>query len=270
MPESPAYVGTSWDDGAIEDLRLAELLAKHRIPGCFYVPKANPERPVMSERQLRELATGFEVGAHGMSHLRLTQLPLATAVSEIRECKSWMEDVTGRSVRSFCYPGGKYTTKHMRAVEQAGFSGARTAEWLSLELGASPYEMAPSLHVYPHSFAVNVGHCVRRRQTRRLLSYLSDLRCATRPLALAGRMLEQIARHGGVFHLWGHSWEIEQLDLWTELENILALIADFPELTRIDNAELALRARGNASMSKTKDIELQIEFPVGRRRNERR
>src|SRR5204862_6812081 len=52
-------VTTSWDDGAPQDLRLADLLAKHDLPACFYVPRANAEHPVLDARALGELGRRF-------------------------------------------------------------------------------------------------------------------------------------------------------------------------------------------------------------------
>jgi peptidoglycan/xylan/chitin deacetylase (PgdA/CDA1 family) len=234
-----AFVTTSWDDGAVQDLRLAELLAKYRVPACFYIPRDNAERPVLDARSVRELSSEFEIGGHTLRHLRLTTLPLATARSEIREGKQWVEDVTGVPVRSFCYPGGAYRGSHVREVEQAGFWGARTADWLLVDPGADVYRMAPSLQMYRHPWWIHGAHCVRRGHGRALFRYLACFGAETRPSRITRAMLEHIAAHGGVFHLWGHSWEIAEQGLWDELEETLKAIADHPEITWVDNAQLA-------------------------------
>ena len=46
-------------------------------------------------------------------------------------------------------------------------------------------------------------------------------------------------RHGGVFQLWGHSWEIEQERQWDRLEKLLATIAaNKDKVTSMTNSEL--------------------------------
>jgi len=56
---------------------------------------------------------------------------------------------------------------------------------------------------------------------------------------LAGKLLERTLRHGGVFHLWGHSWEIEQEHQWDRLEKLLATIAaNKDKVTSMTNSEL--------------------------------
>ena len=34
-------------------------------------------------------------------------------------------------------------------------------------------------------------------------------------------MMNSAASDGGVFHLWGHSWEVEEMGLWRQLEEVL-------------------------------------------------
>jgi peptidoglycan/xylan/chitin deacetylase (PgdA/CDA1 family) len=240
-------VTTSWDDGAPQDLRLAELLAKHDLPACFYVPRFNPEHPVLDERSLAQIAGRFELGGHTMNHLRLTALPPAQARSEIRDCKPWLEDVAGRPVGSFCYPGGQFDDGHVAEVAAAGFTGARTADWLSIGRGGDPFRIAPSVHVYPHARHVHLLHGLRRRHAPELWAYLVRLGLPVRPLDLTRGLLAWALERGGVLHVWGHSWEIDQLGLWDELEAIFALLAAARDrVTFVDNTSLARRTAGAA------------------------
>jgi len=236
-----ALVATSWDDGCAEDPRLADMLAKYGVPGCFYVPRANPERPVLGERALRELGSAHELGGHTLSHLPLATLSDARAEHEIVDGKRWLEDVLGRPTSVFCYPQGKFARAHVDMVRRAGYLGARTADWMCLSPGADVMRIAPSMHLYPHSPAVHVAHCARRGHARELGRYLTRFRAASRPSTLALAMLDFVEEHGGVFHLWGHAWEVEAMGLWRELEIILRAVAARPGLVRVSNAELATR-----------------------------
>jgi len=241
MPE--AFVTTSWDDGSAEDFRIADLLAKYGLPGCFYIPRTNPERSVISEAEIKELASAYEIGGHTLRHLPLTSLPSAEARREIHDGKQWLDQLIGRATQSFCYPCGKFTDEHAREVAAAGFTGARTADWMCLEPTSDVYRIAPSLHMYPHSLPIHVAHCLRRGHHRALGRYLLRFAAPTRPSQLAEAMLDFIEQHGGVFHIWGHGWEIAEHDLWSELELILASIARRPALVPLDNAALTARLR---------------------------
>lgn len=232
------FITTSWDDGAEEDLRLAELLDKYAVAGCFYVPRTNPERAVLGASALKQLAQGFELGGHTLRHLRLTSMPIAEARREIHDCKIWLDDLTGNETRSFCYPGGLYDARHVREVQAAGFENARSASWMYLDVSPDRYQIDPSLHMYPQSALVHVAHCLRHRQLRELARYVGPFRRLERPFALGRAMLEHVVERGGVFHLWGHSWEIEAQGLWRELEELLRAMKH-SGLPMLDNAQLA-------------------------------
>lgn len=64
--------------------------------------------PIMSAEDIRKWTSrGVLFGAHSRSHVDLTSLDSQTAASEIRDCKSDLESMTGRPVTSFAYPYGK-------------------------------------------------------------------------------------------------------------------------------------------------------------------
>jgi peptidoglycan-N-acetylglucosamine deacetylase len=242
VPE--AFITTSWDDGCAEDFRIAELLSKYSVPGCFYVPRSNPERAVISESEIKQLGSGFELGGHTLGHHPLTSLSRDEARREIHDGKRWLDDLTGVATQSFCYPQGKFTGTHARDVADAGFLGARTADWMCLAPGADVYRIAPSLHLYPHTLAVHIAHCLRRGHPRELVRHVVRFGAKTQPSQLADAMLDHIEEYGGVFHLWGHGWEIAESGMWDELATILKSIAGRPALCKLDNAALAARLRG--------------------------
>ena len=58
---------------------------------------------------------------------------------------------------------------------------------------------------------------------------------------IASRTLDFIISNGGIWHLWGHSWEIEEYDAWHRLEEVLIRITDLPQtIKRVSNSELLL------------------------------
>src|SRR5687768_14224449 len=103
MPET--IITTSWDDGHPLDLRIAEMLTRYGLTGTFYIPRSI-STGVMSDVQLRDLSTQFEIGAHTLNHVFLTDTDSATARDEISGSKKWVEDTTGRPCTVFCPPAG--------------------------------------------------------------------------------------------------------------------------------------------------------------------
>jgi peptidoglycan/xylan/chitin deacetylase (PgdA/CDA1 family) len=84
---------------------------------------------LMDASQIREwLAAGHEIGAHSVTHPRLTQIPLARAREEIAASKKQLEDMFGVPVRHFCYPYGDWNPTVRDAVAEAGYDTACTVD----------------------------------------------------------------------------------------------------------------------------------------------
>lgn len=232
-------ITTSWDDGHPLDLRIAELLTKYDLQGTFYVPLHN-SRPTMSPAQIRELAGSFEIGAHTVNHVRLTSLNENDARREIEDSKKQLEDLLGKPCLVFCFPGGRYRDVHLRMVRDAGFSGARTVELLSLQRPRcnNGLNLIPTtIQAHPHGTSAYVRNAAKRLNFSALRNLL--LSGPRSWPELAGLLLQRAANGGGVFHLWGHSWEIEEVGQWHALNQTLASMLEYARTTPcITNSEL--------------------------------
>lgn len=232
---------TSWDDGHPCDLRIGRLLDRHGHRGTFFVPGSNSEgRPVLDRASRRALDIDFELGSHTLDHIYLSDLPRAAASSQIEEGKVRLEYELGHAVEGFCYPGGKLDQVIAKQVRQAGFAYARTTENLRTDPGNDRFRMPTTFQFFPHGRAVLTRNLLRhgrlQHRTANWRQALTERDWLTR---LRGLALACQARQG-VFHLWGHSWEIEQLGLWRELDEFLGWMAALrPEAATV--GELARR-----------------------------
>jgi peptidoglycan-N-acetylglucosamine deacetylase len=221
-----SYITTSWDDGHAMDMRVAELLSKYRLPGTFYIPR-RCEVPVMGPSQMRDLGAGFEIGAHTLSHAILEHSPADIVEREVVQSKAWLEDITGVPCRVFCPPQGRFKRRDVKIVKQAGFKGMRTTELLSLQ----PPSRDGALSIIPttvqarrHERRLYARNFVKRGAFRNAWRFAAS--GANRDwLELSRFCLKQTIEQGGVFHLWGHSWEIEQNNEWGRLESVLQILS---------------------------------------------
>ena len=55
---------------------------------------------------------------------------------------------------------------------------------------------------------------------------------------LAKKQFNYVLENGGVFHLWGHSWEINKNNGWRKLENVVSFIGNRKEVEYIANSGL--------------------------------
>jgi peptidoglycan/xylan/chitin deacetylase (PgdA/CDA1 family) len=221
----PALFVTSWDDGHPLDLRVADLLSRHGLAGTFYVPRQSG-REMMTAGQVRGLAERFEVGAHTLTHVDLTTVDDARARDEVAGSRRWIEEVTGHPCSTFCFPGGRFRARHVDFVREAGFTGARTVELLSRRgpRRQSGVALIPTtVQAFPHHRRTYLKNIVRRRALGNVASFV--IAVGRRDWhRTAAALIERTARHGGVFHLWGHSWEIEATGQWNRLEEVLVLM----------------------------------------------
>ena len=222
-------VTTSWDDGDALDVKLALLLNLYGLKGTFYVTKAyRPHR--LSENAIRTIAQTHEIGAHTLTHPDLRKLSPEQQREEIVGGKRWLEEVLGKEIPTFCYPSGRFDDVSVQLAREAGFVGARTTEGGRIDQAEDSYRIPTTLQVYP--FPLRKVSAIRYAW-RYLLQPLWErgpMLCRLGVNVLTMHSWQATARatfdialaRGEVFHLWGHSWEIEQYGMWEELERFLA------------------------------------------------
>jgi len=208
-------------------------LRNYRVSATFYVSpdtREIPQRKRLSIPELNDIANEFEVGAHTLTHPRLPELSDAEAQREIGESKEVLECHLGRSVTSFCYPGGAYNERHIRMVETAGFRLARTVRQFVTEPDI-PLELGTTIHAFSHpSAALRIAKLASYNPPRALRYARWD--------GLAVALFDRVKERGGVFHLWGHSWEIDQRGEWERLKHVLDYVGGRSDVEYATNAQL--------------------------------
>lgn len=87
--------------------------------------KPTPIWPCMNTDQCRQLLEqGWEIGAHGLNHLNLTELDQERQREEVNQSKEQLEERFQQSVTAFCYPFGAWNHQVRQVVQQAGFTTA--------------------------------------------------------------------------------------------------------------------------------------------------
>jgi peptidoglycan/xylan/chitin deacetylase (PgdA/CDA1 family) len=221
MRDVKLIVTTSWDDVTVLDLKLLDLLDKYKLKGSFYVIGKLVGKRV-SEDQLRHISETHEIGAHTMKHVTLTRVSNEEAKKEIKESKRFLEKIIENEVTSFAYPKGKYNKKHVKMVKDAGFVCARTIEPFYFEAAGDPYEIPVSLWAFPHKFR-------DLNAIRRLIKNFPFI--AVNPLliknwnTLGKEIFDVLIEQGGIFHVFGHAWQVNEIEGWTKLEDLFCHMA---------------------------------------------
>ena len=116
----PAIVTTSWDDGYKPDLRIVQLLQTYKLKGTFYI---TPFLGDLTDLEIKKIDKSQEIGAHSLTHPRLTKISLVEAKKEIKGSKEYLENILGHSIKMFCYPRGEYNEQIKKLVKESGFLG---------------------------------------------------------------------------------------------------------------------------------------------------
>lgn len=123
----------TYDDGPCPHGTPAVLdaLAAHGATATFFVLLSRTRR---HPRLLDEvLASGHEIGLHGLDHRRLSSFTPAEVRSRIHQGRVELEDLTGRSIRWFRPPYGKQTIRQWQQVRSCGLTsvswGGDMADW---------------------------------------------------------------------------------------------------------------------------------------------
>lgn len=243
-------VSTSWDDGSSFDGKLLLLLDKYYINGTFYLCKSTT---ALDNNLIRSISANYEIGGHGLNHSKLTELPGDMVREEVEGSKYWLEDTISRRIRMFCYPYGLYNDGVKKVVQRAGFVGARTAQNFQFAPGKDPFAICVTLQVFPFPVYSWRKHGLMFLIYRNW-SYLKNIGRLDFPLSaltswskLAIAAFNWAASHGGIWHIWGHSWEIEKYDMWLELEKVLKYVAKRPDCVYVTNEYLVELIKKGAS-----------------------
>ena len=236
----PFLLTTSWDDGSIHDLKLAELLAKYELPATFYVAR-NSEFRGMSDNDIQRVGRSFELGSHTVNHVLLNSLADDAALAEIADSKTWTEQLSGRPCRMFCFPNGKFKRSQLQLVKEAGFWGARTTELMSVAFPSQSLGVVvvpTTVQAFPHAPSAYLRNIGRRLAVRNVWNFVSH-GLNRNWVTTAQALLRHVSIHGGVFHLWGHSWELEANDSWLDIEIVLRSMAAYRNsATYLTNGEI--------------------------------
>ena len=134
-------VAITFDDGYRDNLtRALPVLERHGFAFTIFVAAgfARSGNPLyLSAADIKALAAHplVNIGAHGDSHSRLTELLDVDLAAELKGAKSWLENIAGKPVTSLSYPHGAVDARVRAAAAAAGFALACTSEFGANEAG---------------------------------------------------------------------------------------------------------------------------------------
>ena len=216
---------TSWDDGAMTDFRLAEVLHRQGYHPTFLMNQPSPAMKSLDKLE----ALGVEVGSHCWHHPFLFILPPQRAMEECVEMRKLLEKQLKHPVISFAYPNG-YTPAYdtqgdyvLRAVKAAGYWSGRTTDTAMNTYNS----ITDALTIRSNGFFGGRDSLIKDWEKTR-------------------------TTEGGIFYFWGHSWQIGKTDeQWKDFEDFVAKFARQPDAWYASLGEMSvwLWSRKNVQIS---------------------
>ena len=128
-----------------------------------------------------------------------------------------MEDILGHKIEHFCLPGGQYTEEILKIVYKY-YRTVRSADTMNFRYKSGVFK--PSIHFFPRGNKSLLGNALRNKsysQAGLIIKYYQ-----TDYFELLRKLIENEQKNiDSKIMIWGHSWEIEALGLWDELDRLM-------------------------------------------------
>ena len=103
---------------------LLDTLSRAGVNATFFCIGRNARAYPYYVRDI--LTQGHEIGNHTFHHVRLTELPAETVLDELQQCNAVLTAITGKPVKYFRPPGGRYSPETLAIARSLGLT---TAFW---------------------------------------------------------------------------------------------------------------------------------------------
>ncbi|MBS1878835.1 MAG: polysaccharide deacetylase family protein [Actinobacteria bacterium] len=138
LPTKPVVL--SFDDGYRPQYTFAlPQLRKHGWAGVLNLKAEGTELYESNVKAM--IAAGWELAAHTIHHLDLTELGPEELEEEVAGSRKILQREFHVPVKNFCYPAGRFDPTVIEAVEAAGYEGA-TTEIPGYAAKDKPFELA--------------------------------------------------------------------------------------------------------------------------------
>jgi peptidoglycan/xylan/chitin deacetylase (PgdA/CDA1 family) len=131
---SEGMISFTFDDSwTSQYTNVVPVLQTAGFKGTFYLttqPIQEAWDTFMTPNQVKDIAgKGHEIAGHTVTHADLTTLSQTQVNNEIKNSKTYLQNLTGKAVTSFAYPYGALNTTVKSLLQQAGYTSARGIEY---------------------------------------------------------------------------------------------------------------------------------------------
>ncbi|MBQ9071197.1 MAG: polysaccharide deacetylase family protein [Clostridia bacterium] len=225
-------VTLSYDDGIKADLKLCEILNKYGLKCTFNINSGSmgdPKKPnklTADEIKTHMLDMGHEIAVHGESHIAPGIADPVRAITDVLNCRRTLECEFGIIVRGMAYPDtgitrvdGSNTVENIAGyLKNLGIVYSRTlgGDNDSFMLPDNWYAWMPTAH----------------HNNKNLMEW------AEKFVSISLENTYLTRQYPRLFYLWGHSYEFDNNDNWSVIEEFAEKIGKKTDTWYATNMEI--------------------------------
>lgn len=184
------YVVLTIDDGPKSVLWAADRLQTRGFLATVFVTRdrCRQNSRFITESEIRKLRIcGFSFGTHGLTHRKLTCIPIKECVEELVVSKQWLEDVLGEEVRYMAAPGGFLNHAIVQLAYRVGYSLIATCKESMNSLAlATPPALVARVSIRPQFSLRTFRYILEGRQTFYIVRQIRAAALAIPKILLTG------------------------------------------------------------------------------------
>lgn len=211
------YFTMSFDDGCRQDAKTMEIMRQYGLDcATFFLNTGLYTDNDPDHFSLDEVRTGiydgFEVGCHSLTHGILTDIQndLDAIKREMGEDAANVASATGIEPTGMAWPYGLYNEKIARRI-----MANTTVRYARVVVGTGDFSLPGGFMQWQPSCGISDENMLE----------LAEQFCAAE------------CTEDMVFYVWGHGYELDQFDLYDELETLVKMMAEADDVVPVTNGE---------------------------------
>ncbi len=206
----------SYDDGAIQDRKLVDMLNKYNLKGTFNLNSSHLGFGV-NPSELKNLYQGHEVAGHTLTHPDFAKCSDEAIAWQVEHDRNTLSTLMDYNVEGFAYPYGAFDDRIVNVLQKK--TGVRYARTVVSTYG---FDMQDDLL----RFKPTVFHCE-----------------IDKLFALAEQFVSLKTDKPQLFYIWGHSFEFDRENepiTWEKFEEFCKIISNKSDIFYGTNREILL------------------------------
>ncbi len=219
----------SYDDGVVQDKRLAELFDRYGMKGTFNFNCSYHRSFNYTKEEINEyfLSKGHEIAVHGEHHRANGNTRPIEGIRDVLGCRLELEDRCDRIIRGMAYPdtgitqmgnfGSYEKIKHYLVELDIAYARTLGGDNDSFMLPQDFHAWMPSAH----------------HDNPKIMEYID----AFLSLDISTKVWHA-RRCPRLLYIWGHSYEFDRKNNWEHIEAICQRLANNDEIWYATNIEI--------------------------------